>query len=423
VADFIPGYQVKKQKMKSAFALRPVHVRSKKLNSRHVLCFAVAFFAVLLTAVPALARTRWTQQEANTWYAGQTWPVGSDYIPANAINQLEMWQQDTFDPARIDLELGWAQSIGMNTMRVFLHDLLFEQDQKGFEQRIDTFLTIAQKHHIRPVLVLFDSCWDPFPKLGPQRPPIPGVHNSGWVQSPGAEALTDVAQYPRLERYVKGIVGNFANDPRILAWDLWNEPDNDNGGKAGAFGRNDPSDKEERVAKLLPEVFTWARSVNPSQPLTSGIWKGDWSSDKSLSTVARIQVTESDVISFHNYSWPEDFEQRVRWLQRYDRPLLCTEYMARGAGSTFDTILPIAKQYKVGAINWGLVAGKTQTYLPWDSWQHPYILEQPPVWFHEVFHTDGKPYRERETEIIRNLTGATAAASTNASATGNSSPQ
>ena len=407
--------------MKSAFVLRPPCVRRENSSSKLALCSAIAFFVVFLGAAPALARTRWTQQEANTWYAGQTWPVGSDYIPANAINQLEMWQQDTFDPVRIDLELGWAQSLGMNTMRVFLHDLLFEQDQKGFEHRIDIFLTIAQKHHIRPVLVLFDSCWDPYPKLGPQRPPIPGVHNSGWVQSPGSAALTDTAQYPRLERYVKGIIGDFANDNRILAWDLWNEPDNDNGGKTGAFGRNDPSDKAERVAKLLPEVFAWARSANPSQPLTSGIWKGDWSSDKSLSTVARIQVTESDVISFHNYSWPEDFEQRVRWLQRYDRPLLCTEYMARGAGSTFDTVLPIAKRYKVGAINWGLVAGKTQTYLPWDSWQHPYILEQPPVWFHEVFHTDGKPYRERETEIIRNLTGTTASASTNASGTGNSS--
>jgi hypothetical protein len=376
------------------------------LKATRGLRYAAALLTGLLTVTPAMARQRWTAEQANAWYGNQQWPVGSDYIPADAINQLEMWQAATFDPQRIDLELGWAEGLGMNTMRIFLHDLLWQQDPAGFEQRIDTFLAIAQKHHIRPVLVIFDSCWDPFPKLGPQHPPIPGVHNSGWVQSPGAAALESPAQYPRLEEYVKGIIGHFAKDQRILAWDLWNEPDNNNGGTQGAYGRFDPKDKVAIVAQLLPQVFAWARSVDPEQPLTSGVWNGDWSSEATMSAVARIQVNESDVISFHNYGWPEDFEQRVLWLQRYHRPLFCTEYMARGAGSTFDGTLPIAKKYRVAAINWGLVAGKTQTYLPWDSWERPYILEQPTVWFHEVFRNDGTPYREREVEIIRSLTGA-----------------
>ena len=376
------------------------------LRAHCFLRYALVTLSLMLSVTPAMAKERWSAERANAWYAQQPWPVGSDYIPADAINQLEMWQADTFDPQRIDLELGWAEAIGMNTMRVFLHDLLWQQDREGFETRIDTFLTIAQKHHIRPVLVIFDSCWDPFPKLGPQHPPIPGIHNSGWVQSPGAKALETPAEYPRLEEYVKGIVGHFAKDDRILAWDLWNEPDNDNDGPQGAYGRFDPKNKAEIIAKLLPQIFAWARSADPQQPLTSGVWKGDWSSEASMSEVARIQVRESDVISFHNYGWPEDFEQRVLWLQRYHRPLICTEYMARGAGSTFDGVLPVARKYRVAAINWGLVAGKTQTYLPWDSWQRPYILQQPTLWFHEVFRNDGTPYREREVEIIRSLTGA-----------------
>ena len=375
---------------------------------------SVAVLIIMLTAAPAMARERWTADLAETWYAAQPWPVGSDYIPASAINQLEMRQADTFDPKRIDLELGWAESLGMNTMRVFLHDLLWQQDKTGFSNRIDIFLSIADKHHIHPVFVIFDSCWDPFPKLGPQHPPIPGVHNSGWVQSPGAQVLQTPSEYPRLEEYVKGVIGRFAKDRRILAWDLWNEPDNDNGGPLGAYGRFDPRNKAEIIATLLPEVFEWARSVNPEQPLTSGLWTGDWSSESTMSEVARIQVSESDVLSFHNYGWPEDFEKHVVWLERYHRPLICTEYMARGNGSTFDQTLPIAKKYKVGAINWGLVAGKTQTYLPWDSWRRPYVLEQPTLWFHEVFRTDGTPYRERETEIIRSLTGASAASSSTA---------
>lgn len=362
-----------------------------------------------LSWVPIVAATqRWTEQNANAWYERQPWLVGSNFIPVSAINELEMWQATTFDPVEIDKELGWAESVGMNTMRVFLHDLLWAQDAPGFKERLDIFLSITSKHHIRPIFVLFDSCWDPFPKLGPQHPSIPGVHNSGWVQSPGAAGLGDPAQYPRLKAYVRGVIGAFANDQRILAWDLWNEPDNTNG---GSYGRLEPKNKAELVFRLLPQVFEWARSANPSQPLTSAIWQGDWSSADKLSPIQHIQLEESDVISFHNYSWPEDFKERVEWLQAYHRPVICTEFMARPVGSTFDTILPIAKQHHVAAINWGLVAGKTQTDLPWDSWQRPYVLEKPPVWFHEVFHADGTPYREREVTIIRELSGKSSAES------------
>ena len=348
---------------------------------------------------------RWSEARANAWYAQQPWPVGADFLPSTAINELEMWQADTYDPATIDRELGWAEAIGMNTMRVFLHNLLWDQDPKGFQQRIDNFLAIAARHHIRPVFVLFDSCWEPNPKLGPQHPPIPGVHNSGWVQAPGAAILNDPSQYPRLEGYVEGVVGAFAKDPRILAWDLWNEPDNDNG-KGDAFAQDDPRNRTQIILKLLPQVFDWARSAHPTQPLTSGVWHGDWSSLSSMPATARVQIERSDIVSFHNYGWPEDFERRVEQLQQFHRPLICTEYMARNIGSTFDTILPIAKEHHVGAINWGLVAGKSQTWIPWDSCQRPYVNEQPAVWQHDVFHADGTPYRQREVEMIRKLTAS-----------------
>lgn len=348
----------------------------------------------------------WPEAKANAWYQQQPWLVGSNFTPADAINQLEMWQDGTFDPQEIDKELGWAEGLGMNTMRVFLHDLLWQQDAEGFKKRISVFLEIASRHHIRAIFVLFDSCWDPVPKPGLQHPPVPGVHNSGWVQSPGAAALQDPSQHPRLQSYVEGVIGAFAKDTRVLAWDLWNEPDNTNG---GSYGRLEPRNKVELVLQLLPKVYEWARAAHPSQPLTSGLWDGEWSNEDKLTPMQRIQLRESDILSFHNYSWPEEFEKRVQWLQRYHRPIICTEFMARPMGSTFDAILPIAKRDHVGAINWGLVAGKTQTYLPWDSWQRPYILQPPPVWFHEVFYPNGKPYRKQEARIIRQLTGYAAA--------------
>ena len=345
---------------------------------------------------------RWSEDQANAWYARQAWPVGANFLPSTAINELEMWQAESFDAVTIDRELGWAEGIGMNTMRVFLHNLVWEQDSAGFTKRIDAFLAIAARHHIRPIFVLFDSCWDPYPKLGPQHPPIPGVHNSGWVQAPGSDVLHDPKRYPQLEEYVKGVVGAFANDDRVLAWDMWNEPDN---GNDGSYDKKEGLTKEQIVRALLPQVFAWARSAHPRQPLTSGVWQGDWSSLDKMSPMARAQIEQSDVISFHNYGWPEDFEAHVRLLEQFHRPLICTEYMARGAGSTFDTVLPIAKAHHVAAINWGLVAGKSQTYLPWDSWQRPYVNTQPTVWFHDVFYADGRPYRQREAELIRQLTG------------------
>jgi hypothetical protein len=354
---------------------------------------------LLLFSLPVHAdTTQWTPAKAQTWYSQQRWLVGSNYIPTDAINQLEMWQADTFNPAQIDKELGWAEGIGMNTMRVFLHDQLWAQDEAGFRKRLDEFLAIAAKHGIKPLLVFFDSCWDPNPKPGPQHPPIPGVHNSGWVQSPGRAGLADAANYPKLKAYVQGVIRAFAQDPRILGWDLWNEPDN------GADDRT--GEKWKGVSTLLPQVFAWAREADPSQPLTSGVWHNDdWSRDK-LNPVERLQIEQSDVITFHVYDWPEVLERRVRQLQAYGRPIICTEYLARGAGSTFDTSLPLARRLHVGMINWGFVLGKTQTNFPWDSWQKPYTQNPPVVWHHDVFHADGKPYRQAEVDQVRALTAS-----------------
>jgi hypothetical protein len=287
----------------------------------------------------------------------------------------------------------------MNTMRVYLHNMLWENDPEGLKRRMDQFLTIAAKHKIRPMFVLFDSCWDPDPVAGPQRPPIPGVHNSGWMQAPGAARLADKSQYNKLEGYVKDVVGHFARDQRILAWDVWNEPNN------GGGGNYKPTpNKTQLVAGLLNKVFDWAQSADPTQPLTSGLWIGEtWEKQASLDAVEKIQVSRSDINSFHDYNWPEQFERRAKQMLSYGRPVLCTEYMARGNGSTFDGTLPIGKRMNIGMFNWGFVDGKSQTRFPWDSWEKPYTKAEPTIWFHEVFRNDGTPYRKAETDLIRRL--------------------
>jgi hypothetical protein len=343
---------------------------------------------------------RWSPERANRWYQAQGWPVGANFITSNAINQLEMFQPGMYDPRRIDTELGWARFHGLNAVRVFLHDQLWARDSRGFLLRLTQFVAIAARHRIKPLFVLFDSCWDPHPRLGPQHAPRPGVHNSGWVQSPGAERIDDHGYASTLRDYVTGVITQFRNDDRVLGWDLWNEPDN----PARVYGNVERADKQERVAELLPQVFTWARAVNPRQPLTSGVWDGVWGDPARRSAIAAIQLDNSDVISFHSYAEPATFESRIAELAPEGRPILCTEYMARPQGSTIEGILPIAKRHNVGAFNWGLVAGKIQTYFPWDSWDHPYTTI-PKVWFHDLLRPDGRPFKDSETQTIRALTG------------------
>lgn len=343
---------------------------------------------------------RWSAARAHAWYQQQGWLVGANYITSNAVNQLEMFQAATFDRRRIGSELLLARRIGLNTVRVFLHDQLWAQDRAGFQRRLEQFVATAARHDIRPLFVLFDSCWDPLPKLGRQRAPRPGVHNSGWVQSPGAQYIGDPRYRRVLRDYVVGVITQFRADDRVLGWDLWNEPDN----PANQYRAVERPDKMERVAELLPQVFGWAREVDPDQPLTSGVWDGAWGDPARRSPIVRTQLDNSDVITFHNYGEPEEFEARITELRPLGRPIMCTEYLAREFGSTVEGILPVARRSNVGAYNWGLMRGKTQTHLPWDSWDKPYT-SPPEVWFHDLLRPDGQPYRDSETRTIRWLTG------------------
>jgi len=336
-----------------------------------------------LSAV-SFAQPIWTKEKANTWYKQQPWFVGANFLPSTAINQLEMWQAESWDPVTINRELGYAAQIGMNAMRVYLHDLAWVADPKGFKKRINEFLGIASKHKIRIIFTILDDCWNPDAQIGKQPEPKPGTHNSGWVRSPNKATHDDSTKWDYLEKYVKDILTTFKNDKRIILWDLYNEPGN--------------SSYELSSLPLLKKVFQWAWAVRPSQPLSVGLWYNN-------KTLNEFQLANSDVITFHNYGNAEGLEKQIKELQALGRPVICTEYMARTRNSKFQTHLPIFKQYKVAAINWGLVAGKSNTIYQWDT---P-IKDgsEPKVWFHDVFRKDGTPYDKEETDTIKKLTAKT----------------
>jgi len=344
--------------------------------------------------VRAEVGTRWSERKVRKWYRDHGVFLGCNYAPSTAVNQLEMWEAETFDPITIDRELGWAEHLGFNSIRVFLHDLLWQHDAQGLIERMEKFLSIADSHGIGVMFVMFDSVWNPFPAKGKREYKI-GVHNSGWLQSPGLGILKDLNRHDSLEGYIKGVIGHFANDKRVHVWDLYNEPCNRN---VASYGVHEPMNKADLSLALLRKAFKWAREINPAQPLTSGVWIGEWSEDQ-IKELDRFMLESSDVITFHNYESPEEMERRIKLLKRFNRPILCTEYMARGFNNTFETILPIFKKHNVSGYNWGLVAGKTQTNYAWDSWSVTYDGE-PNVWFHDIFRVDGTPYREEEVKFL-----------------------
>jgi len=332
------------------------------------------------------AAGRWTAEKARDWAAGQPWTLGCNYIPRTAINTLEMWQAATFDPAIIDQELGWAEGLGFNAVRVFLHFLPWEQDPGGLLRRLGRFLEIADRHHIGTMFVLFDDCWSPKFALGPQPAPRPGVHNSGWVQCPGPDLLGNPARWSILEEYAKGVIGFFRGDRRVLAWDLYNEP-----GNSGYGPKSLP---------LVKAVFAWARAAAPTQPLTMGVYDDS----REVAEISRVEVEQSDIISFHSYMDKAGTKARIDKLRAAGRPLVCTEYMARTFGSRFEDILPLLKAEDAGAMNWGLVRGKTNTIFPWGSKEG---TPEPPVWFHDVLRPDGAPFSAPEADLLRAVAGKT----------------
>jgi len=344
---------------------------------------ATALFLMMITLSLSAQSQRWSIERAEKWYAQHKWLNGADFVPSTAINQLEMWQEGTFDPETIDRELGYAQGIGMNVMRVYLHSLAYKQDPKGFKERLDQYLDISDKRGIKTMLVFFDDVWDKEPKVGVQRDPKPGTHNSGWVQDPGDPASRETANFPFLKTYVKDIMETFKDDGRVLLWDLYNEPGN--------------SGKGNSSIPLLEAVFSWAREVGPSQPISVGLWS--W----GLVELNAIQALNSDIITYHHYGDPQDHRRVIELLRTHGRPMICTEYMARTRNSRFSNIMPLLKEENIGAINWGLVKGRSNTIYEWDN---PVPGGEEPVeWFHDIFREDGTPYRQDEVELIKKLNG------------------
>lgn len=352
------------------------------VSLRNLLVVSVFIGGLASPVLSAETAERWSEARANAWYEKQPWPVGFNFLPSTAVNSTEMWQADTFDTETIDRELRWASEIGFNTCRVYLPYLVWDADTEAFKTRMERFLDIAESHGISVTFVHFCDCAfsKKEPYLGKQAEPMPGVHNSGWTPSPGLERVTDESVWPRLQEYVQDTIRHFSADPRVLLWDVYNEPGN--------------SEMKRKSLPLLEASFAWAREVAPDQPITSGVWTPE------LPEINRFLLDNSDVISFHAYDEPAEVMRKAQAMCAQKRPVFCTEWLRRGVGNTFEELLPFFKREGIAAYNWGLVGGRTQTYYPWGSQAG---APEPNVWQHDLLRDDGTPFDAKEIALIKQL--------------------
>lgn len=372
------------------------HVRHKKMKKAIIIAAATVLAGAISASLCGCkkeceANGRWTAGRANEWYEDKEWPVGCDYIPAYAGNQLQMWDAATWNPEAVERELGWAEDLGFNSVRIFLHHKLWESDRNAFFSRIDEFLGIAERHGISTLMTLFTNGGSEDRYIGEDIQPVAGIHNSTWAQTPGRTIVNDPSKWSLVERYEKDVLKHFGRDRRIIAWCLYNEPENV---------------PECHTLPLLKKVFEWAREANPSQPVTATVITNPFT--RKVKYYERFPIISfvcenSDVISYHCYDPTEEHEAFLKMLEPFGRPVFCTEYMGRTRGCTFQSTLPLLKDHKVAAYSFGLVNGAMQCQYEWNpvtNGEKVPFSEEPALWFHDILRRDGSPQYPEEAEWL-----------------------
>ncbi len=365
---------------------------------------------------------RWSEERINAWYADQPWMVGCNYLPANAINQIEMWQESTWSPEVIEKELDIAQGIGMNLLRVYLHDMVWADDAKGLYKRMDQFLDICEERGMRVCFVFFDDCHHAWPKLGEQPLPVRAYHNSGWVNSPArelalryADGKATKAEIKDLKGYVQKTMKRFAKDPRVAMWEVYNEP-----GQGNSSGETNDANSfiGDGSNRLLLDSWRWAREVAPTQPITAPT-----NGCVGKRNIA-INRANSDILSLHAYGTADEMRAMIADHQGDNRPVFVSEWLARNRNNVFES-LPLMKEMNAANACWGFVAGKSGTIWPWSTRQKEGSREarnlreereagnvikpgdtfpEPKVWHHDLFRIDGTPYDQKEIDVFKKLT-------------------
>ncbi|MBR3222995.1 MAG: cellulase family glycosylhydrolase [Kiritimatiellae bacterium] len=388
----------------------------KRIVSAFGVCFAACCLVAAFLPFAAFAAPRtgpWTKEQAWKWYRAQPWMRGCNYMPASAANRVDQWQELGSEERfkEVERELALAESIGFNTLRIIIEEQGFAvwyAEHDGFMERFERYLQIMERHKMRAIVVLGNDCSRPkeiwsFPKTGPQ--PCDWGYHGGRKRSqhgsfPGAVGYTCMDDPGLRERFFamcEEVMTKYRADQRIVFWDLWNEP--------GSGNRRKP----EHVA-LVRRIFDLAWKINPVHPLAADVWTGHYGmSHDDVNNPQVLAGAMSDIISYHCY---DDYEAQVRLLSKlrrfYGRPLVNTEWLARIKHNDVFTAYPLYYVEGVGCTCWGFVAGKYQTYEPWEGmWNEiekgseigkSYDMTK---WFHDLYRPSLRPYDPKEIELIK----------------------
>ena len=348
---------------------------------------------------------KWSKEKAWEWYNSRPFIRGCNYMSADCANRIDQWQalgfEERFETTEKELKL--MQELGFNSVRLILEYVVWEKEHDSFLERFERYISLCAKYGISCMIVLANDCMPPKTELW--KMPDVGVQNYDWGyhggrrhSQHGGHNCPAPHYYFDDEKYrdsyfemVKEIVTLYKDDPRILMWDLFNEPGNSN--------------REEITMPYLVRMFETVREINPSQPLTVGAWWFD-SNDFHTSKLNEYALENSDIITYHCYNTYVEHVKLIKYLKGFGRPLVNTEWLARCTGNSVFENFPLFYLENIGCYNWGFVAGKYQTYEPYEAhWNWYYNDPNAPIdftkWFHDLYRPSHKPYDPRETELIR----------------------
>ena len=348
---------------------------------------------------------RWSEKKAWEWYNSHPWIRGCNYMSADSVNRIDQWQGLHFEERlkTTEEELKVMKDLGFNSVRIILEFVVWEKEHDSFLERFEEYISLLDKYGISAMVVLANDCMPPktelwkMPDIGEQEYDW-GYHGGRRHSQHGRHSSPAPHYYfddPVLtEKYfdmVREIVTLYKDDPRILMWDLFNEPGNSN--RSGIT--------IEPLKRMVKEV----RAINPSQPLTIAAWCRDAKYEFSMPEDI-FAIENSDIITYHNYGTYEEHIRIIKYLKQFNRPLINTEWLARCTGNTVFDNFPLFYLENIGCYNWGFVAGKYQTYEPYEAhWQWYNDDKNAPIdftkWFHDLYRPSLRPYDPRETELIK----------------------
>jgi hypothetical protein len=320
---------------------------------------------------------RWTVTRAHEYMQSYGVIKGCNFVPSYCKSPMQHFIDFREDIIR--KELGYAKKAGLNSIRLWIPCFAWQSDRQTFYQVLDKYLEICNEMQfsIMATLTCYSIKKDTFQEkleVKPQRF-YPGVH----IQPLEIEGIyrREADDWPVIREYYQEITKRYGDNRTIIVWDLYNEA-------------------WEKDRDLQEHLFQWVREVDPGQPLTACWGAHDY----------------SDVITFHTYQPPGgkkrdelpgllSFEEEINYALSYNRPVLCTEWLARTFGNNFQNVLPVFAAYNIGFYFWGLVAGSGQYRFPW-NW--PEGAPEPYLWFHEILYPDGHPYKREEIDMIRDFT-------------------